>query len=347
MESNTASAVRVCAAHGAEVWGVTKVMRGDPRLASAMLRGGAAGLCDSRLDNIAAMRAAGIDAPIMLIRVPMPSELRRAATLADVILMSELVSIRSIDCICAADDADVDIILMVDMGDRREGMMPDELIEAARSLRDLRRARVVGVGANFACASGVLPARRKLDELVALRDAAAIEIGRAMPVISIGGSTCLKLAEDGDLHPAGVHLRIGEAIVAGSDTSRGRYLPYMRSDGCTASAEVVECRTKPSLPDGETGSAAGGLRPVFEDIGPRRRALLALGRQDAPPEKLLPLDEGVVIKGASGDHMIADVTEHERRTGRIVAPGDVIELRPLYPAVLSMSTSPYVKKIFF
>ena len=48
------------------VFGVTKAACGSPLVARAMLRGGAAGLADSRLDNVQRLRNSGITAPVGL-----------------------------------------------------------------------------------------------------------------------------------------------------------------------------------------------------------------------------------------------------------------------------------------
>lgn len=337
---NVREIARVCCAAGVDAWGVTKVVRGDPEIARLMILGGFAGLCDSRTDNIAAMRSAGVTARVMLIRVPMISEIRRAVELADVIMMSETSVIRAADAACAETGREVEILLTADVGDRREGFMPEEMLAAADELRDLRHVRVAGLAANFACASGVLATQDKFIELIRLRDEMRRRTGLELGTISVGGTTALFEAERRAVPDGITQFRIGEAVVAARDSSRDRDLTYLRPDAFTLRAEVVECRDKPSLPDGEFGQAAGGLAPEFEDLGVRRRALLALGKQDTVPDRLIPLDEGVKILGASGDHLRVDVTDRPVRT----EPGDVLSFRPLYPALLALSTSPYVTK---
>ena len=70
---------------------------------------------------------------------------------------------------------------------------------------------------------------------------------------------------------------------------------------------MIECKLKPSMPTGEIAQDAFGNRPTFVDRGERRRAICALGRQDAPPEGLRPVDPRVEMLGASSDHLILDV----------------------------------------
>ena len=86
--------------------------------------------------------------------------------------------------------------------------------------------------------------------------------------------------------------------------------------------------------------ASGG--PTFEDRGVRRRAICAIGRQDAPPEGLVPIDPRAAVLGASSDHLIVDVEDLPS------APkvGDTLRFVPNYSATLRLFTSPYVDKIF-
>jgi len=67
---NVRQAIDICGRFGMEVVGITKGACGLPEAAQAMLDGGAKMLGDSRLDNIARMRQAGIDAPVLLVRSP-------------------------------------------------------------------------------------------------------------------------------------------------------------------------------------------------------------------------------------------------------------------------------------
>jgi predicted amino acid racemase len=96
------------------------------------------------------------------------------------------------------------------------------------------------------------------------------------------------------------------------------------------------------MPRGTVAQDAYGNRPTFTDRGDRRRAILALGRQDVMPEYLTPLDAGVEILGASSDHLICDVHE----MAALPRLGDVLRFRPNYAATVQLSTSPYVHKVF-
>ena len=83
---------------GVEIVGVTKVTCGTPEVARAMLAGGVAALGESRLENIARLRAGGHRRPRSgCCARPRPAWPRRPCALADVSLVSELDVVAALD----------------------------------------------------------------------------------------------------------------------------------------------------------------------------------------------------------------------------------------------------------
>jgi len=337
----------ICRSHGIEVWGVTKGLSGDPCLAEIYMRAGFVGCADSRLANLSCIKEAGVQAPLQMMRIAMPSELEDLARIADVSLQSEVSTIKALDAICSSLGVTREVLLMIDVGDLREGFWETEIAGAADELGDfLSRSggvKIRGVATNFACASGVLPTRENMARLVKFRDMASDIMKIDMPVISVGGTCCLKVIEEG-LVPKEINaLRICEGVLLGADTAFDRDIPWLSREALRIEAEIIECRDKPSLPIGETGFQAFGEKPLFVDRGTRRRAILALGRQDVNIDRITPMG-GVTIEAASSDHLIVDVTDAAGRER--YRPGAIMSFLPRYPAMLACSTSRYVEKIF-
>lgn len=340
IRENAQKIVELCAASGIGIWGVTKGVSAQPRVARAMIEGGCAGVADSRMENIRKMRLSGISEPMMLLRIPMPGEIRNVASMADVCLMSMPESVMMLDRACEEEQTETAVIVMVDLGDLREGIWPDEVGIMAETIKSCRKVRCLGVGSNLGCLSGVLPTVRNLSLLVSIAREFEAILGYPLEVVSGGATSSLPLVEDGRM-PTGVNqLRVGEAVLLGTDVSGGRTISYLSQEAIRISAEVVEVRRKQSLPIGETGADAFGNKPVFEDRGVRRRAIVAIGRQDTRPEGLVPVDRGISIIGASSDHLTLDVEESDRQIGL----GDVITFSPDYGATLAATTSAYVRK---
>jgi predicted amino acid racemase len=343
---NARAVANLCGSHGIKTWGVTKGLSGDPRLASIYMEAGFEGCADSRLLNLKKIRESGAKEPLQLMRIAMVSELEELVRTADVSLQSEVETIKAIDKICAGSNITHEVLLMTDIGDLREGFWETELASAASELRGLSGVKISGVATNFACASGVLPTPENMTRLVKFRDIARDALKTEMPVISVGGTCCLKVIEEG-LAPREINaLRLCEGVLLGTDTAFDRDIPYLSRDALRIDAEVVECRYKPSVPVGEVGFQAFGEKPVFVDKGMRKRLILAIGRQDVNVDRITPLEHGAGIVSASSDHLIVDVTEADSGKTRGHKAGDVMSFRPLYPAMLAGATSEYVGKVF-
>ena len=326
---------------GAEIVAVTKVTCGSPQVARAMLAGGATALGESRLENAARLRDAGIDAPIWLVRTPTPATADQAVSVSDVAVISELAVVDALDAAAALAGRRYGILPMVDIGDLREGMMPEEVPEFLEAAARCEHLDIIGLGASLTCYGAIVPDERNLEQLAALAAAAERQLGRKL-IISGGSSTSLDPVIHG-LAPGSIdNLRLGESIVLGVDPATREQIPDLElfTDAVTVSAPVIECKVKPSMPIGTSAQDAFGGSPVFEDRGLRTRAICAIGRQDAPPDGLIPLDPRIQVLGASSDHLVLDVDDLPEPP----AIGDAIEFRPGYSAVLALFTSEYVAK---
>ena len=338
----TANTRRVVDALGDRaVFGVTKVTCGAPEVARAMLAGGAAGIADSRLENVARMRDAGVTAEFWSLRAPALPRAEEAVRLLDVSLESEIKTVRALDAAAARLGKRHRIVAMVDLGDLREGMLPADLPAFLEVAAELPNIEVYGIGASLTCYGAIVPDAENLGELVALTQSAEARLGRRLHV-SGGMSSSLDAPVDGILPARIDSLRIGESILLGVSTVTREPILGLHTDAITVSAPVIECLVKPSLPRGTSAQDAFGQRPTFEDRGDRRRAILAMGRQDVVPEGLAPVDPRIQVLGASSDHLVLDVHDLPEPPHL----GDAIAFVPTYAATLAAFTSPYVEKRF-
>ena len=131
IRQNTAAVVKMCAPQNIAVVGVTKACCGHPEVARAILAGGAGLLADSRLKNIRRLRAAGIRSEIMLLRLPALSQVDEVVKLTQISLNSQVETVRALSRAAQAQDINHRVILMVETGDRREGLMPEQALDAA------------------------------------------------------------------------------------------------------------------------------------------------------------------------------------------------------------------------
>jgi predicted amino acid racemase len=335
---NTFLLTELCKNHAIEVAGVTKVFCGDPIIAKAYIDGGVKYLADSRVENLKKMR--DLSLPKLMLRLPMLSEVKEIVRYADLSLNSEWKTICFLDREARRQKTTHGIILMIDLGDLREGIIDlKEAHELVGKIRALEHVKLEGIGTNLTCYGGILPTKENLERLVMIRDQLVHQYGIDLPVLSGGNSSSLYLLDDDKMPTAINMLRIGEGIVLGRETAFGKPIEGAFDDGFVLELELIEVRDKPSFPIGEVGLDAFGNKPEFEDKGPMRRGICAAGRQDVSIEGLLPEDSEISIIGASSDHLIVDLS---KRTQYVV--GDVLRFKLTYGGLLAACTSPYVAR---
>lgn len=341
IERNARIIVDLCDRSGIKVFGVTKGTCGMPQVARAMLRGGVTGIAESRFENIRRLRESGISCPIMLLRSPPMARIEEVVRNVDISLQSELATIREISRVAERMGRIHNIIVMVDLGDLREGIWPNDLLPSVEKILELRGVRIAGIGTNLTCFGAIVPTEENLGQLVAHAYKVERLAGMRLDWVSGGNSSSLPLLRQGRM-PAGINnLRIGEAILQGGvDAFRADPWPELETDAFRLTGELIEVKLKPSLPIGEAGFDAFGKKPLFVDEGDRLRAIANIGREDTIVEGLTPIEKGVRVLGASSDHLVLDVTD----ANPALAVGDSVGFRMNYGALLTAMTSEYVEK---
>lgn len=341
IERNARTVVSRCAASGIQVFGVTKGTCGMPHVARAMLRGGVAGIAESRFENIRRLKDSGISCPIMLLRSPPLSRAEEVVLTVDISLQSEITVIEEVSRVAERLGRVHDIILMIDLGDLREGIWPNDLIPTLDQVQRLPGVRMAGVGTNLSCLGAIIPTRDNLSQLEAHAYKVERITGQKLDWVSGGNSSSLPLLLAGGM-PKGINmLRIGEAILQGGrETFVETPWNELDSSAFNLSGELLEVKVKPSLPIGISGVDAFGQKPKFVDEGDRLRAIANIGREDVIVEGMTTLNPGVRVIGASSDHLVLDITDAKPPLN----VGDRVHFSLTYGAMLTVMTSEYVEK---
>jgi len=336
---NVREVVRLYGAKGVGIIGVTKGVLGDPVLADVFVRNGISILADSRISNLQRMQAAGIKATWLLLRMPTLSDADAVVQHADISLNSEIAAIRELSKAALRRGLRHKVILMFELGDLREGIMPEEMDEVIPEILSLGGITLAGIGSNLSCFGGVKPSEKNMSELSLLAMAIEGKFNLSLEFVSIGCSTVFtwlkSVAKAWKINCA----RVGDSLLLGGRDLEEKGIPGLHYDAFTLVAEVIESKVKPSLPYGEIGIDAFGTIPTFVDRGIIRRAILNIGRQDVLYTQLYPRVD-IDILGASSDHLIVDA----KKTGLKV--GDEVEFDLDYGAMLQAMTSPYVAKVY-
>jgi predicted amino acid racemase len=318
--------------------GVSKAVLGEPSIVEAMIQGGVQFIADSRIENIQRMKTAGISTQFVLLRTPL-SQAESIIQNADISLNTEIETLKELSHYAKAQNKNHRVIIMVELGDLREGVLPYDLSQFIKETLTLPHIKLIGIGCNLACHGGVKPDEVNMHQLSKLADALEKEFQISLEIISGGNSAnyeWYKFARDiGKIN----NLRLGESILLGCETANRKAIPGLHTRAFQLIAEVIESKKKTSLPSGEICQDAFGNTPSFQDRGISQRAIIALGRQDVRISSLKP-DSSLEILGASSDHIILDSKHHNLKVG------DEVKFDLDYSGILSAMTSPFIKKQF-
>lgn len=335
---NTKVFVDQCKKENINLMAVTKVFCADYEVAKKQVAAGVKYLADSRLKNLKRFK----DLPVekVLIRIPMLSQVKAVVHYADISLNSELEVIKALNEEAKNQDKKHKVVLMLDLGDLREGVLPTDVEETVKAITELENILLVGFGVNLTCYGGVIPSAKNLGQLAEIATKMATKYDLLLEIISGGNSSSLFLIDRGEMPEKVNNLRLGEAIVLGRETAYGEKVENTHDDVFTLEAEVVELKRKGSVPVGEIGMDAFGNTPTFEDKGEILRGILAVGHQDVNADGIMPIEEGVEILGASSDHLILNLENYSKE----LKIGDTLEFKLDYGSLLKLSTSEYVDR---
>ena len=213
------------------------------------------------------MRGSGVNALMTLIRSPMMGQADRVVRYADVSFNTELTVINKLSAVAKNTGHRHGIVLMVELGDLREGIMPADVEGVMRKALQLPNIKIIGVGANLACRSGVVPDAKNMAELSLLTNALEATFDLKLATVS-GGNSANLLWAIGSKMPGRINdLRLGESILLGCEPLHRKPVPGLHTNAITLVAEVIESKLKPSQPTGTLAQTAFGEQPVNADKG--------------------------------------------------------------------------------
>jgi len=338
------------AGRNVSIIGINKVTQGNPFIAKSLTRGGIEYIGDSRIDNIINMKKNGVDAQFVLIRVPSHKEIPLIVEYADYSVNSELETIKLLSNEAIKQEKIHNIILMIDMGDIREGINPSNLEFFVKEILSLNNIRLSGIGTNMKCFRGIIPTDENMEELSRYAKNIKEKFGLDLKFVSGGNSANFKWFMSRKNLGAINNLRIGEAIFLGRETINFDPIPNLYTDVFKLTAEIIELKKRDLNYSGEYVSNAFG-EPVqdFQMNDKNRKgkiikkvriqALLDIGRQDIAVNGLTPI-ENIKILGGSSDYLIIDTNNNDFKIGTEIS----FELN--YEALLRAMTSPFIRKEF-
>lgn len=324
-------------------WGVVvKLLCGNKTYLEAVARLNPEEIHDSRMSNLEKMKEIAPNIQRVYIKPPPINSVRRLVHCADVSFNTHIRTIRKINEEAGKIGTIHKILIMVELGDLREGVMGEDLISFYQEVFELPNIEVIGIGANLNCLNGILPSYDKLVQLSLYKELLNARFGSHVQWVSSGSSITYPLISRKQVPKGCNHFRIGETLFFGNDIYEQKPIKHMKQDVFTLYAEVIEVRQKPMAANGEQGSNLLGETPEIEPewVGEEGlRVILDVGVLDVSPTDLVPFDPDVEVLGSSSDMMVVHLKKE-----REIRLGEMFRFRPNYTGVLSLMNSEYIEK---
>lgn len=322
---------------------VSKMMCGNRAFLDVLLRLGIDEVCDSRVTNLKRLKALNPDIETAYIKPPPRRSVKSIIEFADVSFNTEYETIKLLSEEAVKQNKLHKIIIMIELGELREGVMRDDFMDFYAKVFELPNIEVIGIGTNLTCMYGVLPNHDKLIQLSLYKELIEAKFNRDIPYVSGGSSVTIPLIFQG-LLPEGVnHFRVGETLYLGTDVYNNRPFEQLHSDVFKIYAEIIELNEKPTIPMGELGYNLTGETKEFDDsqVAERSyRAIIDLGLLDIESTHLIPNDPHVELVGESSDMIVVDLGSNPNE----YKVGDLLEFRMTYMGILRVMNSDYVGK---
>lgn len=327
-------------------WGVvTKLLCGNTLYIKEIADLGVMEMYDSRISNLKKIKKLNPNIQTAYIKPPSKENIENVIQYADVSFNTEIFTIKMLSEEAKKQNKVHKIIIMIEMGDLREGVLGEELLSFYEQIFSLPNIEIIGIGTNLNCLSGVMPTQDKLIQLSLYEQLIEAKFNVKIPWVSGGTSVAIPLLLKNARPMAVNHFRIGEALFFGKDLFTGETIEGMHNDVFKLYAQIIEITEKPDNPIGELGeNVAGNTYEINEETDLSQtslRAILDIGLLDMQPQYLEPENKNITIVDASSDMMVIDITNCEKD----YKIGDLISFKLQYMGALYLLNSDYIDKI--
>ena len=327
-------------------WGVvSKLLCGNTIYLKEIIALGVREIHDSRISNLKKIKTLDPDIQTVYIKPPAKRSIEKIVRYADISFNTEIYTIELLSDEAVKQKKIHKIIIMIEMGDLREGVLGEELIAFYGTILKMPNIEVSGIGTNLNCLSGVMPTQDKLIQLSLYKQLIEAKFNISIPFVSGGTSVAIPLILK-NANPLAVnHFRIGEALFFGKDLFTGHTIEGMHNDVFKLFAEIIEITEKPNTPTGELGENVAGNSFSMNDVDDlgltSLRAILDIGLLDMQPQYIESDDVDITIVDASSDMLVIDISDSKKN----YKIGDLVAFKIRYMGALYLLSSDYIEKI--
>lgn len=329
--------------YGKEWAVVSKMFCGNRMYIEELIKLGTKEICDSRISNLKVVKDIDPTVQTVYIKPPAKLSIKEIVKYADVTFNSEFATIKMLSDEAVNQQKTHKVIIMIELGDLREGIMGNHLMDFYSSIFKLPNIMVSGIGTNLNCLNGVLPSQDKLIQLGLYEQLIEAKFNTKIPWVSGGTSVIIPMLYKHQVPDSVNHFRVGETLFFGSDLLNDGIIKGMQSDVLKLFTEIIEITEKPKVPIGALAENPSG--EVFEvdenDFGKNmHRAIIDVGLLDVSADFLIPEDEKISVVGASSDMLVIDIGESDRN----YKVGDLVSFKLKYMGALGLLNSDYIEK---
>ncbi|MEA2096275.1 MAG: alanine racemase [Candidatus Cloacimonadota bacterium] len=333
---------------------ITKVFSGDKEFLKNILTDDVIknidSIGDSRLTSLKNLKKVNPNMRTIYIKPPAKIYADDIVKYADISLNSSFSTITALNEAAKKADKIHQIIIMIELGELREGVKRTELMSFYERIFQLSNIEVIGIGSNLGCMYGIEPSYDKLLQLSLYEELISAKFNRDLKYISGGSSITLPLIENKTIPKDINHFRVGEAAFFGISPLDNKKFKDLSTDTFEFSANIIELEEKKIVPEGIISDANIGHSADFNEEHQSKtsiKAILDFGILDVEKDNIEAIDKGLKFVGITSDMCVVDIGTNKTESGKKkYSIGDKIFYNLNYMAVARLLNSKFISKKF-
>lgn len=333
---------------------VTKVFSGDLEFLQKILSNDIISkidsIGDSRLTSLKNLRKVNPHLKTIYIKPPAEVYAEDIVEYADISLNSSFRTIKALNKAAKQKNKIHQIIIMVELGELREGVNREDIIDFYEKVFNLTNIDVIGLGSNLGCMYGVEPTYDKLIQLSLYKELISAKFNKKLELVSGGTSITLPLFQQNTVPPEINHFRIGEAVFFGKSPLYNEQFMDLNTETFEFFGNIIELEEKQLVPDGNISDANIGYTIDFNTEDGQKtsfKAILDFGMLDVDKNDIDICDDSISFVGITSDMYVVDLgTNKDNKGYKTYKVGDKIKFRLNYMAVARLLNSKFIEKKF-
>ncbi len=333
---------------------ITKVFSGDLEFLRRILTDdvleGIHSVGDSRLRSLKNLKKVNPHMRTIYIKPAAAIYADEVVKYADISLNTSYETIKAINEAAIRQKKIHKIIIMIELGELREGVKRDDIIDFYQKIFNFSNIEVVGLGSNLGCMYGIKPTFDKLLQIALYKELIETKFNKKMEFVSGGSSITLPLLETNGVPHDMNHFRIGEAAFFGTSPLNNKKFDNLSTETFNFYSYIIELEEKKIVPDGIISEASVGHVADYskKDIGETTyKAILDFGLLDVDREEIDIKDKNVRFVGITSDMTVVDIGKNKTKDGKTkYKVGDKICFKPTYMGCARLLNSKFIEKIF-